>query len=174
MCRVAKVKVGDTVFTRSIAHLYPLEIEDGEEHCVQSSETDNPDDEEHLQLPEFQLQPARADVTGETHTKDTTGPPVEKESIQVLDEDENADDISPDVCQSIRRDSAESVVPKSYSLTEPMSNESEGSGSIEQSLESRPRRVAATRALEKIREWTSSLVTLLSPFVGSVATIAKP
>lgn len=27
-CRVAKVKVGDTEFTRSINHLYPLEIED--------------------------------------------------------------------------------------------------------------------------------------------------
>ncbi|XP_063391759.1 uncharacterized protein LOC134677258 [Cydia fagiglandana] len=65
LCRVATVRVGDTEYTRSIAHLYPLEIEDGEEQCKQTSSYEE-SVEEPVQLPDFPRPLDKDDVTIES------------------------------------------------------------------------------------------------------------
>ncbi|XP_048002854.1 uncharacterized protein LOC125239344 isoform X3 [Leguminivora glycinivorella] len=57
--------------------------------------------------------------------------------------------------------------------TDPETHHLENIASTEHHDESRPKRAAALRALEKIKEWTSNLVAVLLPVVGSVATNAK-
>ncbi|XP_047998794.1 uncharacterized protein LOC125236138 [Leguminivora glycinivorella] len=64
LCRVATVQVGDTIYTRSIAHLYPLEIEDGEEQCKQTSHEESV--EESVQVPDVPHPTRRDDVMKES------------------------------------------------------------------------------------------------------------
>lgn len=120
LCRTAKVKVGDKEFTRSIAHLYPLEIE--EESDNKSMETS---------------------VNAEETDKDQSDVEVEP----VLEETIDSDLVEP--VQETNLDN--SVQP----LTE-INNTSGDTG-----LKCRQRRSAATRALQKIKQWTHNLLSLI-------------
>ncbi|XP_063366385.1 high mobility group nucleosome-binding domain-containing protein 5-like [Cydia amplana] len=196
LCRVAKVRVGDTEYTRSIAHLYPLEIEDGEEQCKQTSSYEE-SVEELVQLPDLPRLSGKEDVTVES-LKDVAESPSEQRLTQEVARDQPEEEVQPHASPVEEECSSKQIVesrsselnepkPKSmsepeplavvdlefYDHTDPESHHLEEVTSEGQHEESRPKRAAALRALEKIKEWTSNLVAVLLPEGGSVATDAN-
>ncbi|XP_048007344.1 uncharacterized protein LOC125242597 [Leguminivora glycinivorella] len=194
LCRVAKVRVGDTEYTRSIAHLYPLEIEDGEEQCKQTSSYDE-SVEEPVQLPDLPRPSGKDDQTVES-LNDVAEPSSEQRfTHEVRDQQEEVQPHASPVegkCsskQAVEFMSSELNEPKPKSMSEPEplavvdlefydQNDPESHHLEEvtpegQHEESRPKRAAALRALEKIKEWTSNLVAVLLPEAGCVATGAN-
>lgn len=157
MIRVAQVKVGDKIFTRSIAHLYPLEIEENERTDTEFQET-----RERLQPFQLALHPAE-DVD---HSRSVINEPefAQKETIadqevrQLVDTEMTNDtmiDTSKESNMEIERaERMESNELRDHSK-DVMRNDT-------LSGDSKHKRAAAVRALEKIREWTQNLmITLL-------------
>ncbi|XP_047984500.1 uncharacterized protein LOC125225346 isoform X1 [Leguminivora glycinivorella] len=183
LCRVATVQVGDTIYTRSIAHLYPLEIEDGEEQCKQTSHEESV--EESVQVPDVPHPTRRDDVMKES-TNDVLKT-SEQKSYQLTELNESEEIPSDSVLLEPASSQLHEPEPKSIpepdplavkdmtfcENTDPETHHLENIASAEHHDESRPKRAAALRALEKIKEWTSNLVAVLLPVVGSVATNAK-
>ncbi|XP_063620742.1 uncharacterized protein LOC134793124 [Cydia splendana] len=191
LCRVATVRVGDTEYTRSIAHLYPLEIEDGEEQCKQTSSYEE-SVEEPVQIPDLQRPPDKDDVTMESLKDVTEPPPAQISTQEVRDQPEEVQPhASPEEEPCSSKQTVESISselnepkPKSMSEPEPLavvdlefydhtvpeSHHLEEVAPEEQHDEARPKRAAALRALEKIKEWTSNLVAVLPPEAGCVVT----
>ncbi|XP_049884536.1 uncharacterized protein LOC126379761 [Pectinophora gossypiella] len=157
LVRVAQVKVGNSIFTRSIAHLYPLEAEDEEQYDPVPQDTTK--NSEPLWLPSEQS----------VNTPDVVT--------------ENVDDIHIDTCSNNGTASTEDI-ERTYDIlnvtnkTAVTENENENDNrlnelindddkimdneSLEQQPEiNRPRRTAAVRALQKIREWTRNLMITL-------------
>ncbi|XP_063529593.1 uncharacterized protein LOC134740867 [Cydia strobilella] len=192
LCRVATVRVGDTEYTRSITHLYPLEIEEGEEHCKQTSPY-NENAEEPLQLPD--LPPPSC---GNVDVQDVAESPSEQRFTPVTARDDPEEEVLPYASPVEERSSFKQVVestssklnepkpksmsepeplavvdPEYYDHTDPELHHLEEIAPEGQEDESRPKRAAALRALEKIKEWTSNLVAVLLPEAGSVATDAN-
>ncbi|XP_063532113.1 uncharacterized protein LOC134742857 [Cydia strobilella] len=192
LCRVATVRVGDTEYTRSITHLYPLEIEEGEEHCKQTSPY-NESAEEPLQLPD--LPPPSC---GNVDVQDVAESPSEQRFTPVTARDDPEEEVLPYASPVEERSSFKQVVestssklnepkpksmsepeplavvdPEYYDHTDPELHHLEEIAPEGQEDESRPKRAAALRALEKIKEWTSNLVAVLLPEAGSVATDAN-
>ncbi|XP_063544905.1 uncharacterized protein LOC134753073 [Cydia strobilella] len=192
LCRVATVRVGDTEYTRSITHLYPLEIEEGEEHCKQTSPY-NESAEEPLQLPD--LPPPSC---GNVDVQDVAESPSEQIFTPVTARDDPEEEVLPYASPVEERSSFKQVVestssklnepkpksmsepeplavvdPEYYDHTDPELHHLEEIAPEGQEDESRPKRAAALRALEKIKEWTSNLVAVLLPEAGSVATDAN-
>lgn len=149
LCRVAKVKIGNKEFTRSISHLYPLEIENTEIVAVPETQTDN---ESVLKSPvvydvdynESSEEDVIYDVAENTENAELDKPEKENENNDIITQKSN--DISVENNQK-HDDSVLTDIDRVHEV-----------GS---SLEDRPKRGAATRALEKIKEWTRNLVTLL-------------
>lgn len=155
-CRIAKVKVGDSEFTRSIGHLYPLEseivnsVEDLESQppamptiLTRHRENETP---HRMQNDEDNAETTNRSVTEESETSEREIPETSQATnlefpIQMDVDGEEADPNT--ITQDSEPDS-------SNNLTEFSDN-----------TEVRSRRAAAIRAREKIAEWTRLLFTLL-------------
>ncbi|XP_061708370.1 uncharacterized protein LOC133520175 [Cydia pomonella] len=194
LCRVATVRVGDTEYTRSIAHLYPLEIEDGEEQCKQTSSYDE-SAEEPLQLPNLPRSSRRDDMTVDSVNDVAESESLSEQRCTQAVRDKPEEEVQPYASPVEGRSSSQRILepmysesnepkPKSMSEPEPFAvvdlesyehtkPESHNLEEVTLGNESRPKRAAALRALEKIKEWTSNLVALFLPVLGSVATDAK-
>lgn len=169
LCRVAKIMVGNKEFTRSIAHLYPLEMEAVEEafdnNTVEKTKDGYPQGPDDLH--------SKDDESIERITEETLTHDLSKE-INNADEAHGSEKSTkgnlhlntyPEGSDLVESESKDLEKPKSIETKEPEVKEQDGN--------ERPRRAAAIRALERIQEWTENLMILLQPFVGSVATSAK-
>lgn len=145
-CRVAQVKVGDKVFTRSLAQLYPLEMEDEASNETGSSPMNIEESRGTLD--------GSQDLNIDLEVEDTDELPLCSEGGQepFNDTESIQEEINPERATSpydVNRD-----------------------GSVDDAIGASPRprqpRDAAVRAREKIRQWTRSLMSLLLA-VGSVA-----
>lgn len=158
-CRVARVNVNGTEFTRSIAHLYPLEIDDREDNGERTTNEKKPLWEEPY--------PPKLDgclIDNETPIRDNDKGDVELPShlndyINIQSDEKSTDDFI------TLLEKSDEEKPKSLDL---LRNEP-----LEHDQNLRPRRLAAVQAREKIQEWTRNLSILLHSSVGSVATSAK-
>lgn len=138
MCRVAKVKIGNTEFTRSLGHLYPLEsdVEDPPVESApnsQSSQSEEQFDSKNLQQTEEK----------EIDSDKIVVPTIDRSELEGEQPDHSSDRIAQ---ASPRREDDEIA-------------QAEGE---EVDVEQRVRRGAAIRAREKIAEWTRQLVVLLA------------
>ncbi|XP_045766349.1 uncharacterized protein LOC123868049 [Maniola jurtina] len=168
LTRVAQVKVGDTIFTRSIAHLYPLEVEDGVQwepilqDAKQYSEVQKLSNEVSKELV---TAPDTVTIESVNAQKETLNDnDIEMRQIENIDETENTADVANNEVdietESMEKDRVvndlrdDSDVRDKYLMTTNEDTE-------ERSEDISHKRVAAVRALEKIREWTRNLLTLL-------------
>ncbi|XP_045777259.1 uncharacterized protein LOC123875465 [Maniola jurtina] len=168
LTRVAQVKVGDTIFTRSIAHLYPLEVEDGVQwepilqDAKQYSEVQKLSNEVSKELV---TAPDTVTIESVNAQKETLNDnDIEMRQIENIDETENTADVANNEVdietESMEKDRVvndlrdDSDVRDKYLMTTNEDTE-------ERSEDIGHKRVAAVRALEKIREWTRNLLTLL-------------
>ena len=147
LCRVAKVEVGNKEFVRSLTHLYPLEMEDKEE-VEYDANTLERESEIPRNITVHELTPLVAEVTNSKDTSDSS---------------------------KNEKESTESIIPTEKSMLEDIDNASESTDrdkilsqkedepdkTVQVNNEVKQRRGAATRALEKIAEWTRNLLTLL-------------
>lgn len=172
LVRVAQVQVGDTIFTRSIAHLYPLEVEDNEQYDPISQDSTG-----RLQINKFPSETSNQsenipnnvtiDVDLKTKVPLVCDESQTDENMDVINEtvdvtnDENSDitNIGKDTAE--RKDDVQDD-SKVDNLTE---NESilrvEEPVDIQTDDTPRPRRVAAVQALQRIKEWTRNLSVIL-------------
>lgn len=173
--RVAKVKIGDAEFTRSIGHLYPLEAEitgsedtkaqmllkignapnaetinDKEFPIAQTHEVDPPHENE--------KQNHLSDPAEEVHISSEANPEAAP-NVTCLRENESEMARPNDVPEMMNVDSYEdSQVVQEVNLS---GNNSDDEASVQDNPERRQKRAAAIRAREKIAEWTRLLFTLL-------------
>ncbi|XP_073967412.1 uncharacterized protein [Choristoneura fumiferana] len=145
-CRVAKVKIGNTIFNRSIGHLYPLEID----------ETERPGN-----LSCNNIEPETSSRLCNSNIEENMDAPVEMIGEEVTDLQPEADvmdviDANTDMTQTMK----ETI--ESTDKTNENMDVTDDNDNMEQSIEGNQKRVAAVRALEKIREWTSHLMTTLT------------
>lgn len=131
--RTSKLKVGDNEFTRSIAHLYPLEMEEESEDKHVEASVDVEESEDNCKDIEIENQ---LDIEIEPVLEET----IENDVVE-------SDHVMNDVDEFVRP------------LTEINMNDTSGGTGVVWKL--RPRRSAATKALEKIKQWTHNLLTLL-------------
>jgi hypothetical protein len=149
--RVARVKVGNKEYTRSIAHLYPLEVEEhinGDTASLPIEKQCETTDIEERQSVRIDMEDVEMTDNSRIHNEREQVNPTDTESIS-----EETDPI---------RASSPINIDMNYSNADDTTGASPGP---------RPQREAATRAREKIRQWTSSLITLLLA-AGSVANHA--
>lgn len=148
LCRIAKVKVGNTTYTRSITHLYPLEVEEPGSSNINVPHYDGP--------PKF-----TNDYDDETGRNTTHG--TEVESTNQIDlQEEVLPVVSQEVEPAAEEGTNESADIPEESLEENIDNpESFEHSEIEEIGQSKEKRSAAIRALEKIREWTRDLTDTL-------------
>lgn len=153
-CRTAKIKVGCTEFTRSISQLYPLEIEEDMEfsdkivnkkgHYRVSNDSNtqlqdsNKDDRniiiEELEDRNMQEGHVRINIP---YYQDTI-PEMGRDEIEAENENENVEVINKNDAQNHDINKVE----------------------VQSIAQPRIRREAATKALEKIREWTRNLLNI--------------
>ncbi|XP_069365610.1 uncharacterized protein [Maniola hyperantus] len=133
--RTAKVKVDNSEYIRSISHLYPLEMDEQEAHAL----ADKP-------RPSYNYIPSER-ITREVH-EETTGETSEIRSGEIDAPEKENDHTIQDHNETMLEDQL---------LPEEITNENEVDLSSE---EPRPKREAAVRALEKIKEWTQNLIVL--------------
>ncbi|XP_047998113.1 uncharacterized protein LOC125235557 [Leguminivora glycinivorella] len=163
LCRVAKVRVGDTEYTRSIAHLYPLEIEDGEEHGI-LNDVAEPSSEQRFT---HEVRDQQEEV--QPHASPVEGKCSSKQAVEFM-----SSELNEPKPKSMSEPEPLAVVDlEFYDQNDPESHHLEEVTPEGQHEESRPKRAAALRALEKIKEWTSNLVAVLLPEAGCVATGAN-
>lgn len=176
LVRVAHVKVGDSTFTRSIAHLFPLELED---NISQNSVVQDVGETVPQETDSIILQDLDKAVPNEIVEKP-------REIIRDLDETDKVSLVGNEVETLVgkeRENTENEVLTNASSIDVPSSTEPEieiesidkitddqRDNSVELSVDStpegqlggsRPRRLAAVRALEKIREWTHNLAIIL-------------
>ncbi|XP_037294022.1 uncharacterized protein LOC119188469 [Manduca sexta] len=136
-CRIAKVKVGNSIFTRSITHLYPLEIEETyEEHGT----------------PSLAEPLVMKDVDESTRAKDTS--PVNIEMPLINENVESAERIKNN-SQVINE--IESHIDNAESTRDDSTVTNEINKSLEDQSDNRLLRTAKIEALKKIKEWTNEL-----------------
>ncbi|XP_048000621.1 uncharacterized protein LOC125237541 [Leguminivora glycinivorella] len=163
LCRIAKVKVENGVFTRSIAHLYPLEAD--EDTSFQDPIRTSLDNEArgvciNLEEEESQTLPLR---TNETQAYDSTSAGSSednhKNSNNDIENELNLNDhsellIDSDLTQ--REDTAPVQTP----ITDTESDNEEASS---QAVDSgAQRRTAAVQAMQKIHRWTRDLMSAIN------------
>ncbi|XP_063369345.1 uncharacterized protein LOC134662643 [Cydia amplana] len=138
--RVAKVKVGDSIMTRSVGHLYPLETETDD--SPQTGAT-----EEEQTAPPLDTPIEYLDLDAAPSASDSIQPP------QTNPVPENHDEVV----------AAEEVMNVQESMMDTETSRSEEVTSNPDSIlpGTRTKRDAAIRAREKILEWTRHLLTLL-------------
>lgn len=159
LCRVAKVRVGDLEFTRSIGHLYPLEA-DSDVEIVDVPEKRNI--EERLKTGEVR------EVREEGQPSISLPPPIPSSPVVEVEvpeqnnvgNDSNMTEVSDDIGLEgfpISVDEAEVEAVDSHPQVEVSSQAPEANEVPDQRI----RREAAIRAREKIAEWTRHLLTVL-------------
>lgn len=147
LCRAAKVQVGNSEYTRSIAHLYPLEIEDAPDPVTNICD----------------IGETRPLVTPDIDTVNTE----ELEKIHPQVHESTTDEIT----------QPQAIAPMSLMEDDHVSIQAEGEDNAltekkDESLPNRTetnnievnqrsRRAAATKAIQKIKEWTRDLTALL-------------
>ncbi|XP_063635169.1 uncharacterized protein LOC134805902 [Cydia splendana] len=148
MCRVARVKVGNKVYTRSLAQLYPLEVEDVTSEEAATSTVNKEDSRvlEDSQILDIDLE---VDNLGDMPFDDEG----DKETLY-------------DTAGISEECTLERVTSPNNIETDNGSNADDDTGA---STRPRQQRDAAAKAREKIRLWTQSLSSLL-PVFGSVAS----
>ncbi|XP_073966399.1 uncharacterized protein isoform X2 [Choristoneura fumiferana] len=159
LVRVAKVKVGDTIFTRSIAHLYPLEVEDNEQ---QEPIPHNPT--ENVETPRLsEIVPEESVVSGDIEMNETDVPPMETLPDNEMEIDsskgmtnDSTDSTTADI--EIESKDKQDDLKNDTNIMNEDSLTNEG-GRLE--TQTGHKRIAAVRALERIREWTRNLMTHL-------------
>ncbi|XP_061709729.1 uncharacterized protein LOC133519692 [Cydia pomonella] len=162
-CRVAQVQVGGSIFTRSIGHLYPLELEEPPSAPVETIETVEP-------------QPSVIDtIQNGLGTTDIDEMLEETEQREISTESQGSADIvsnhdteerESNTENSEERMSTTSQQPEEDSLkTSHPTDIISDVPDIETQEESQPqevtRRAAAIRAREKIAQWTRQLFAFL-------------
>jgi hypothetical protein len=162
LCRVARVKVGDTVFTRSVAHLYPLEADEFQSLDVSSSNR--------LQVE----QPPNNVLELDSGRKLDLSAPVGEDLIQsqsdnmdVTDDKEVTDDkIVTDnldeTCISDTRNENTEMLDEEADVMIDGIEMNDGESIPTQTREGGLKRAAAVQAMEKIKEWTRHLMTTLT------------
>lgn len=159
LIRVAKVKVDTSIFTRSIAQLYPLEVEEEPEQRSSDKtheqdafkETYINDDEYLISMLPMEIDNASisqsAGISGKKDDNTETAKTKEQDLVQdtrdVLEVMSSANDI-------------ELTADTYSSVPETQSDESN-----KQIPEERQRRTAAVQAMEKIHKWTRDLMTTI-------------
>lgn len=175
-CRVAKIKVGDTELTRSIGHLYPLEVED---HNGNRQEQNNLDPVIPLPLCPMDTDQVLNDVVSQPMTIDIDQQPSPECPTQQLDcAIDPAIELATDLADHLMSESRDDFVtnqadkevldvienpvvdPAVENVTDPTVRDASNL-TDDNALSTRPMRQAAIRAREKIAEWTHNLVVLL-------------
>ncbi|XP_048006827.1 uncharacterized protein LOC125242157 [Leguminivora glycinivorella] len=156
-CRVAKVKVGDTEFTRSLGHLYPLETDytgessGAEIPVVEQMELTLPADRINIELDKIPLENTHQPESCQTQIQD---------DMKVTNEAHSQEQA--EVVQGIELSSNESEVTDRQEKVQQESEDTPQDRELSNSpAEMRPERIAAQRAREKIAEWTRHLAALL-------------
>lgn len=164
LTRAAKVQVGKSEYTRSIAHLYPLEIEDTPDPImnIDTAKETRPVEVPIHNIDNIVREENSQQITADLPLMDTQEPEktVPLETTEAHDVEPRSEEKEP---SSSEKDNESLSLPKIIE-----SNEIEGQ---------RTRRAAATKAIEKIKEWTRDLSALLllaePPSLGSVAATAS-
>lgn len=152
LCRVAKVKVRDSVFTRSIAHLYPLEVDEDvsfQDSTIESSTNeDNGINAEQLSkvLP-LRTEESNAHVPTNTSSSNEGRHDLDKTMENDLTMDNGELLENPDLTQI--RETAPEQVPET---------DNEGTPNLQSEVRDQ-RRTAAVQALERIHRWTQELLS---------------
>ncbi|XP_073942447.1 uncharacterized protein [Choristoneura fumiferana] len=163
LCRAAIVQVGDTEYTRSIAHLYPLEIEDAPEPIANISSKGGtrplvtPDhDTVNIESVE-EIRPLTPDLTTAVIPQPQVIAPMPltmEDHVSIQDED----------AEHAPTEHEDESLPNTTEMNDMDVNQ-------------RSKRAAATKAMERIKEWTRDLTALLLHSKalppGSVATGAN-
>lgn len=161
LCRIAKVKVGDKVFTRSLAHLYPLEVdEDASFQELTKEFSVNEEGAVRVDTDELsQYLPIRVEME-DVHAPTSSSSLKEDYHQLNIDNDDNLIQNQSELLEDTR------LTQIIESIPEQVSNGSETEISDEtvpcQSFEtSDQRRAAAVQAMEKIHRWTQELMTTI-------------
>ncbi|XP_063543760.1 uncharacterized protein LOC134752112 isoform X2 [Cydia strobilella] len=166
-CRVAQVKAGNSIFKRSIGHLYPLELEH-----PPSAQGDVSTETRELQ------ERAQGSIPSESETSQTIEVPQENEQIDIMKERQVSSEVIPIQCIEEERGITDDGPNERVSTTPPQPEQGETNETshpmedvsheteIVMQDESQPReevvrRAAAIRAREKIAEWTRQLFAIL-------------
>ncbi|XP_063385528.1 uncharacterized protein LOC134671600 [Cydia fagiglandana] len=167
-CRVAQVKVGDSIFKRSIGHLYPLELEHLPSAPGHIETTKDSEPRERV----------RGSTPIESDTSRTIEVPKENEQIEIVKESQGSSEVIPiqpiEEERGINDDSLNEGEPttplqpvqsETNEIPHPVEDVSHESEVVMQD-ENQPReevvrRAAAIRAREKIAEWTRQLFAIL-------------
>ncbi|XP_063369404.1 uncharacterized protein LOC134657768 [Cydia amplana] len=171
-CRVAKVKVGNTEFTRSIGHLYPLEVDNASED-TQTSDILNPVIPTPLDPPTNNDQveinsvptPIPININPQVPQQSCEYPKQNQGDVADLSHKEVTVPAEEDVANSTNEDVTYPVdecmsEPDDIFVTEPTAPVTPNmrDDAVQRST---PARQAAIRAKEKIAEWTRNLIILL-------------
>ncbi|XP_063389850.1 uncharacterized protein LOC134675515 [Cydia fagiglandana] len=159
-CRVAKVKVGDMEFTRSIGHLYPLETDCSVESAgaeipvVERMDLTLPTDHPNIRLDNI-LPENSLDLDNRSQMQDNMEVPNEVHSQRQAE-----------AVQGTELSTKESEVTDRQEETVEQKSEDTPQEQEQRDLpavpaDARPERIAAQRAREKIAEWTRHLAALL-------------
>ncbi|XP_045782904.1 uncharacterized protein LOC123879305 [Maniola jurtina] len=150
LCRVAIVKVGDKNFTRSIAHLYPLEVQESEEDMEERFIRDDTSSE----LASATLAEPLEESTDRQITI-SEGIAQEENSPMMQIDEPIQETMECETLESESRESIGDVIDSEGVGTLARDEEKEEDGRV-----GRVRRVAATKALQRIKEWTNNLLCL--------------
>lgn len=162
-CRAAKVQVGKNVYTRSIAHLYPLEMED-----VPGLITSSDNNKETHPIENFACEVDNSEKKDESQqiTIDLTPNDIlqsEQYSPIEVTEQYRANPDNVDI-EHVSNETENEMLPEIVESSEVETN-------------TRTKRAAATEARKKIMQWTRELNALLllsgTPPLGSVAPSAS-
>lgn len=157
LCRVAKVRVGDQEFTRSVGHLYPLEA-DSEAQSLGSTPV------------EERVEGSVQSIEVPFRAESSENLPVEQSprasEVQVPECDSRLDAPSEvmEVCDNMDPGSLPTTLEETEVDVVDVEPLEELSSEVPKTIEasgSRLRREAAIRAREKIAEWTRHLLTVL-------------
>lgn len=143
--RVAKIKVGNKEFIRSIAHLYPLEIEENEQ-----IERELASKKPSIEVSECE---PLTEVPSEDIDLDLMMEPVDSHIAEINESSAVIETTNDDTTQ-------EEVMINAKKEVEEGSRDENMEIELEET-ETRPQRIAAKRALEKIKQWTKDLLTVL-------------
>ncbi|XP_063549129.1 uncharacterized protein LOC134756230 [Cydia strobilella] len=163
LCRVAKVKVGDSVFTRSIAQLYPLEVDEDASFQDSLKESSvNEDKDTYVDIGELsQSLPSRTDDSNNAYAP--TSANNSKADHHKLDEAKGSDltmdqrELLEDTRLTQIRETTPEQIPSD--VDSEINNEVDSNHQDELSDQ---RRAAAVQAMERIHRWTRELMSTIN------------
>ncbi|XP_047995284.1 uncharacterized protein LOC125233345 [Leguminivora glycinivorella] len=166
-CRVAKVKVGNTIFIRSLAHLYPLEAEDATVSVDPAKDISNDQssrDEEEMDLD--------IDVNIPVHI-DNVKPRENRSTEEIVQNNILSGQTSDSVDMGLEVDGSDKVeiMDTSEDMSELLSTQGDINEEVQNTEDSmvsgmpsneRQKRAAAVQAMEKIKQWSRHLLLTLT------------